>query len=213
MNNKRQKIVHKTIMYLIVLLCFSFVSCSTLTQNYIDKTLYQANSFANTNQETQAIDKYDEILKIEPTNSKALYNKAVILYKLGQNQDAIDNLNLIITNDLNNKKAYQLKIQILKANNNLIKTVEAYNIYINQFPTMSDIRVDFVKYLIDNFDISNTLITSNLLENSNYLLNNNISLNLAAKALCLIDKENIEYSMLLFSVDKKTWEEIYSPSL
>jgi tetratricopeptide (TPR) repeat protein len=200
-------------MYLIVLLCFSFVSCSTLTQNYIDKTLYQANSFANTNQETQAIDKYDEILKIEPTNSKALYNKAVILYKLGQSQDAIDNLNLIITNDLNNKKAYQLKIQILKADNNLIKTVETYNTYINQFPTMSDIRVDFVKYLIDNFDISNTLITSNLLENSNYLLNNNISLNLAAKALCLIDKENIEYSMLLFSVDKKTWEEIYSPSL
>ncbi len=213
MNDKRQKIVHKTIIYLIVLLCFLFVSCSTLTQNYIDKTLYQANSFAKTNQESQAIAKYDAILEVDPTNFKALFNKAVILFKLGQNQEALDNLNLIITNDSNNLKAYQLKIQILKENNDVTSTVEAYNAYIHQFPTMNDLRVDFINYLIDNFNKSNELIISNLLETSNYLLNNNISLNLAAKALCLIDKENIEYSMLLFSSDKKTWEELYSPSL
>ncbi len=205
---------HKIFMYILIIYSLFFVSCNTLnTTSYkIDELLYEANIMAQNKDYEKAITTYNQILELDEFNQKALYNKSFILFKSKNTLEAISSVNLLIEHYPNNIKAYKLKADIYLYNNDIENVIKTYNYIFEIYPNLYDLRSEFIEILIDNYN-NDSIIQSNLYDNAIILVNNNINNDIATKALYLLNKDNREYSLLLYLNNKKAWEEFNTPSL
>ena len=199
---------------LFLFLLSTLVSCANLNnETYINKSLLQANEFVENNKIDEAINLYTEILDKNPTNQKALFNKALLLKNQKNSQKALITLDKLIINYPNNTKAYQLIIEIYKEASNTEKVISTYNSLLSTSPFLYPIRADYLDFLISAYEEGNSLLYSQINENALFLLEENREIKTAIIALCTIEKNNAEYSALLYLKDNKTWNEIYAPSL
>lgn len=212
MINKRLKSL--IIKYSLFILCITLVSCANLNNStYINKSLLEANTYIKNSKFEKAIEVYDKILLKQPLNQKALFNKAVLLRNSNNNEDALEILSLLIETYPNNIKPYQLKIEILRDMDNSDKVIKTYNSLFSLTPYLYTYRAQYLEYLISIYKIEEKSIYNEIKENSLFLLSQNQETNTALKALCTIEKNNAEYSALLFLENEKSWNEIYSDSL
>ncbi len=212
MKNKRLKSLLIKCSYLF--LCTTLVSCANFNNTtYINKSLLQANEFVENNKFDEAINLYTKILEKDSTNQKALFNKSLILKNQNNYKQSLIILDKITKNYPNNLKAYQVKIGIYKEDKNTEKVISTYNSLFSISPFLYSIRAEYLEFLVSGYQEGNTLLYSQINENSIFLLEENREIKTALKALCTIEKNNAEYAALLYLKDKKTWKEIYSPTL
>ncbi len=198
------------LIFFLITICFYFVSCTTYISLNNEKLLSQANDSAINKDYDLSIDIYNKILKKDNLNQKALYNKAIILNEKGNTQEALETLNSVIKINKYNEKAYLFKIKIYTEMKDINSAITEYQKVIKITPNNYSIRNDFINLLLDNFDKNNAFHSQLIKENALFLIERNKNISLAAKALCIIEKNNAEYSALLYLNDKKIWEEIYS---
>lgn len=210
MKHKRHNYKNLQLIFFIITICFYFVSCSTYISLNNEKLLSQANDSAINKDYDLSIDIYNKILKKDNLNQKALYNKAIVLYEKGNTQEALKTLNSLIKINKYNEKAYLFKIKIYTEIKDIDSAIEEYQKIIKITPNNYSIRNEFITLLLDNFDNTDAFYSKLIKENSLFLIERNKNISLAAKALCIIEKNNAEYSALLYLNDKKIWEEIYS---
>ncbi|MGD1822575.1 MAG: tetratricopeptide repeat protein [Pleomorphochaeta sp.] len=198
----------------ITVLSITLVSCNSLNSDSykIEKLLYDANLSASENDYSQSINYYDQILDIDSSNQKALYNKAIILFDKKSYQESLYNTNLIIKKFPNNLKAYELKCEIYLKLDDISNLINTYNTIFEIYPYLYEQRYNFNEILISNFDINNSIIVSNLYKNSIILIEDEEYNESAIKALNLLYENNDEYSILFYLYNKKAWEELYFPS-
>jgi tetratricopeptide (TPR) repeat protein len=192
-------------------LCLFLVSCSTTSQSdYVENALLDANNYISNDNIDKALATYENILQKNPLNQKTLFNQA-ILYKYQKEYDlALENINKIIDNYPFNIKAYQLKIDILKDQNLNSSVIEIYQNLLEEYPYLYSLRVDYISFLLSYESEISLESTEQIKENSLFLLENNEEIKSALKALCTVEKNNAEYSALLYLYDKSTWLSIYS---
>jgi len=198
------------LIFFLITICFYFVSCTTYISLNNEKLLSQANDSAINKDYDLSIDIYNKILKKDNLNQKALYNKAIILNEKGNTQEALETLNSVIKINKYNEKAYLFKIKIYTEMKDINSAITEYQKVIKITPNNYSIRNDFINLLLNNFDKNNAFHSQLIKENALFLIERNKNISLAAKALCIIEKNNAEYSALLYLNDKKIWEEIYS---
>lgn len=210
MKNKR----HCNLICIFLIYSLFLVSCNTLSTNTykINNLLYDANLKAQNKEFVSAIQIYDQILEIDEFNTKALYNKSLILFEYNKNNEALTTINLLIQKQPNNIKAYNLKADILLYNNDIENLINTYNNLLEIYPNLYNIRATLLEILIENYDDESPIIISTINSNSKILLENNSNIELASKALSLINKDTLDYSLFFYLNDKKTWEEINNPS-
>lgn len=210
MKDKRHIYRNLKLIFFLITICFYFVSCTTYISLNNEKLLSQANEYAINKDYDLSIDIYNKILKKDNLNQKAVYNKALVLNEKGNTQEALETLNSLIKINKYNEKAYLFKIKIYTEIKDINSAIKEYQKVINITPNNYSIRYDFITLLLDNFDNNDAFYSKLIKENSLFLIERNENISLAAKALCIIEKNNAEYSALLFLNDKKIWEEIYS---
>ncbi len=195
--------------------CFIFslflVSCSTTSQSdYIENSLLKANNYVSNDDIDKALETYNDILQKYPLNQKTLFNQAILFKYQNDYDSALENINIIIDNYPFNIKAYQLKIDILKEQNLNSSVIEIYQSLLEENPYLFSLRVDYISFLL-SYEIEISLESKELIkENALFLLENNEEVKEALKALCTIEKNNAEYSALLYLYDKNIWLSLYN---
>lgn len=96
-----------------------------LNQNLLSEYLVKGNEFCATGEYQKAIEMFDEVLKIDPKNIKALQCKGPVLNDLGKYQEAMENSSKALKIDPKNKIALNSKGRALR---NLGKQQEAIRI-------------------------------------------------------------------------------------
>ncbi|MDC7249513.1 MAG: tetratricopeptide repeat protein [Sphaerochaetaceae bacterium] len=192
-------------------LCLFLVSCSTTSQSdYIENTLLEANNYISNDNVDKALESYKNILQKDPLNQKTLFNQAILLQYQKKYDSALENIDKIIDNYPFNIKAYQLKIDILKEQNLNSLVIEIYQNLLDEYPHLYSLRVDYINFLLSYESEISQESKEMIKENSIFLLENNEEVKAALKALCTVEKNNAEYSALLYLYDKSTWLSIYS---
>lgn len=210
MKYKRHIYINIKIILLITIICLYFVSCSTSISLNNEKLLLKANESALNKEYDISIDIYNQILKKDNLNQKALYNKAIVLNEKGNYQEALSILDSLIKINKYNEKAYLYKIIIYTEKKDIDSAIKEYEKIIQISPNNYSIRKNFINLLLENYNVNNVYYYNLIKENSLFLIEKNKNIDIAAKAMCIIEKNNAEYSALLYLKDKKMWEEIYS---
>lgn len=205
---------HLIILNILIIYCLFIVSCNSLNTNSykIEILLNEANSSAKNNNFDDSITKYNLILDIDNFNQKALYNKSLILFEDKKIDEALQTIEILIEKYPNNIKGYKLKADIYLYNNDIENMLKIYNSLFKTYPNLYNLRSDLIKILIENYK-NDSIIISNLYDNAIILIENNENTQIASEALYILNKNNIDYSLLLYLNDKKAWEEYNTPSL
>lgn len=211
MKQKRLKTKTKGYLYYtLFLLVFTLVSCSTLDNTtFIENSLLEANNHLINEENEKALDIYDSILEKEPLNQKALYNKAVVLNYMQQTEKSLQIIDILIENYPENIKAHNYKIKILKQSHDYASIIDSYNQLLESNINLYNVRVQFIEFLLSINTQFKGQCNDQIKQNALFLLDKNEQSVDALKALCTIDKNNAEYSALLFLIDKKVWESIF----
>ena len=92
--------------FVILTIPLVFLTCNTFADDDVIEELHKESAdFVSKSQFNEAIGVFDQILKIDPNNLKALINRSAVLIEIGQNEKAIYDTNRILTIDPNNVKA------------------------------------------------------------------------------------------------------------
>ena len=125
---------------------------STAAEQEIERAIQKGNELYKQQQYQQAEAAYDEVLKNDPDNSTAKYNRALALQKQGKSEEAIKVFNDVAfkTDDHQLKsKAYYNKGAILSGQKNLEESIEAYKNALRQNPDDKEARENLQKALLE----------------------------------------------------------------
>ncbi|WP_276502947.1 tetratricopeptide repeat protein [Terrimonas pollutisoli] len=125
---------------------------STAQEQEIEREIQKANELYKQQQYQQAETAYNEVLKKDPDNSTAKYNRALALQKQGKSGEAIKVFNDVAfkTDDHQLKsKAYYNKGAILSGQQNLEESIEAYKNALRQNPDDKEARENLQKALLE----------------------------------------------------------------
>ena len=94
--------------FFLLIFIFSLLSCSHTKNIHNDakELVDNGNEYLNRKEYDQAIDLYNQALKIEPKYTKALFNLAIAYANKNDHDKAIEYYSLIIKNEPNNEDAY-----------------------------------------------------------------------------------------------------------
>ncbi len=125
---------------------------SSAQEQEMERAIQRGNELYKQQQYQQAEAAYDEVLKKDPNNSTAKYNRALALQKQGKPEDAIKVFNDVAfkTDDRQLKsKAYYNKGAILSGQKNLEESIEAYKDALRQNPDDKEARENLQKALLE----------------------------------------------------------------
>ena len=125
---------------------------SSAQEQEMERAIQRGNELYKQQQYQQAEAAYDEVLKKDPNNSTAKYNRALALQKQGKPEDAIKVFNDVAfkTDDRQLKsKAYYNKGAIRSGQKNLEESIEAYKDALRQNPDDKEARENLQKALLE----------------------------------------------------------------
>lgn len=125
---------------------------STAQEQEIEREIQKGNDLYKQQQYQQAETAYNEVLKKDPNNSTAKYNRALALQRQGKSEEAIKVFNDVAfkTDDGQLKsKAYYNKGAIRSGQKNLEESIEAYKDALRQNPDDKEARENLQKALLE----------------------------------------------------------------
>ncbi|MFC0776082.1 tetratricopeptide repeat protein [Terrimonas alba] len=125
---------------------------STAQEQEVEREIQKGNDLYKQQQYQQAEAVYNEVLKKDPNNNTAKYNRALALQKQGKSEEAIKVFNDVAfkTDDrLLKSKSYYNKGAILSGQKNLDESIEAYKNALRQDPDDKEARENLQKALLE----------------------------------------------------------------
>jgi len=205
--------MNRAFLALLIASIILFNSCSTLENSddsELNKNIIDATSAFNDGDYNKAEELFSTALQIDEDNEIALNNQILTLNKLDKNTEALELANQAL-------KAYpdNLKFQIIKAR--LLKTLKKNNESILLYQKILKLtthekyyHVEYLQYLLTLDFQNDTKIKQYIIDEAEYLLSNNFAEKEALKALCIVDRNNLVYSLILKTKYNSQWNEVYN---
>jgi len=136
------------------IILFSFISIYSYAQEQeTEKLIQSGNELYKQKQYEQAIVKYNEALKRDPSNTTVKYNRAIAQYRIEKEQESIKAFNELATDNKKNNeirsKAYYNEGAILSNQQKLEQSIEAYKNALRLNPGDTEARENLQKALIE----------------------------------------------------------------
>ncbi len=136
----------------ILLLIFTSCSFSIFGQE-TENLIQSGNEFYKQQQYDQAITKYNEALRLDPSNETVKYNLALALYRSDKKQESTKLFNELATSEKKNEdlrsNAFYNKGAVLSREKELEKSIEAYKNALRLNPTDKEARENLQKALLE----------------------------------------------------------------
>lgn len=136
----------------IIPVLFFIVNTITLSAQDADKLIQKGNELYKQQKYREAELVYDEVLKKEPSNNIAKYNRAVTLHKQAKPDEAIkafDDLAFKTEDKEVKEKSYYNKGAVLSGQKKLEESIEAYKNALRQDPNDKEARENLQKALLE----------------------------------------------------------------
>lgn len=137
----------KRVLFLVILFAPVFLSAQKVTE-----TIQQGNELYKQKQWDQAENKYNDALKIDPSNSTAKYNLGNTTFRRGKPDESVkifDELATLGTVSDNKSKAFYNKGAILSNQKKLEESIDAYKNALRQDPNDKEARENLQKALLE----------------------------------------------------------------
>lgn len=203
----------KAFLALSIITALTLSSCATdnvTDEDVLNNTLNEANTSFEAENYVEAEKLFSDALKLDESNEIAIKNQIITLNQIDKNEEAL----------ALSKKALTLypdsiKFQLITARLYVLlgddeNAIIQYQNVLKTAALEKSYNLEYLDYLLTLDYENNDDIRTLIVERANFLLDNNIAVTEALKALCMQDKSNIMYSLLLEKASPKQWKEIFT---
>ncbi len=205
--------MNKAFLALLITSTILFNSCSTLENSddsELNKNIIDATSAFNDGDYNKAEELFSMALQIDEDNEIALNNQILTLNKLDKNTEALELANQALKTYPDNLKFKIIKARLLKTLKQTEESILLYQKILKLATHEKYYHVEYLQYLLTLDFQNDTNIKQYIIDEAEYLLSNDIAEKEALKALCIVDKNNLVYSLLLKTKYSSQWNEVYN---
>lgn len=203
----------KAFLALSIITALTLSSCvteSVTDEDLLNNTLNEATTSFEAENYEEAEKLFSDALLIDESNEIAIKNQIITLNQLDKNEEA-----LALSKKASTLYPDSIKFKLISARLYALlgddeNAIIQYQEILKTAGLEESYNLEYLDYLLTLDYENNDDIRTLIVERANFLLDNNIAVIEALKTLCMQDKSNIMYSLLLEKASPKQWKEIFS---
>ncbi|MCK9190405.1 MAG: hypothetical protein M0P10_02495 [Sphaerochaetaceae bacterium] len=203
----------KAFLALSIITALTLSSCvteSVTDEDLLNNTLNEATTSFEAENYEEAEKLFSDALLIDESNEIAIKNQIITLNQLDKNEEA-----LALSKKASTLYPDSIKFKLISARLYALlgddeNAIIQYQEILKTAGLEESYNLEYLDYLLTLDYENNDDIRTLIVERANFLLDNNIAVIEALKTLCMQDKTNIMYSLLLEKASPKQWKEIFS---